>query len=156
MNKLFRDMLIGVILGEAHIGKTGLDKAFISFEQSKSKLEYFNYLYNLTKEEGLDEVRTYSRTDKRSNQNTESLYFRTQSLEILRPLADKFLDESGKKFIPTNIAELLTPRSLAFWIMDDGQQVKRGGVTLCTDSFRSNEVQILREALKINFNLDTS
>jgi hypothetical protein len=158
MNKLFREMLIGVILGDAHIGKTGLDKAFISFEQSKSKLEYFNLLYNLTKEEGLEleEIITYSRTDIRSNQNTESLYFRTQSLDILRPLADKFLDESGKKVIPTNIADLLTPRSLAFWIMDDGQQVKRGGVTLCTDSFKSNEIQILREALKTNFNLETS
>jgi hypothetical protein len=40
--------------------------------------------------------------------------------------------------------------------MDDGQQVKRGGVTLCTDSFKSNEIKILREALKNNFNMDTS
>lgn len=40
--------------------------------------------------------------------------------------------------------------------MDDGQQVKRGGVTLCTDSFNSNDIQILRNALKSNFNLDTS
>jgi hypothetical protein len=60
-----------------------------------------------------------------------------------------------KKFIPTNIAELLTPRSLAFWIKDDGQQVKIGGVTLCTDSFKTDEIKILRDALKANFNLDT-
>lgn|ERR1700753_251661 len=40
--------------------------------------------------------------------------------------------------------------------MDDGQQVKKGGVTLCTDSFKSEEVGILREALKTNFNLITS
>ena len=37
-----------------------------------------------------------------------------------------------------------------------GQQVKRGGVTLCTDSFSSDEVGILREALKLNFNLESS
>lgn len=105
MNKLFRDMLIGVILGDAHIGKTGLDKAFISFEQSKSKLEYLNYLHKLTKEEGLelDDIKTYSREDQRSSNTTESLYFRTKSLEILRPLADKFLDNSGNKIIPANI-----------------------------------------------------
>jgi hypothetical protein len=35
-------------------------------------------------------------------------------------------------------------------------QVKRGGVTLCTDSFSSEEVNLLREALKNNFNLNTS
>jgi hypothetical protein len=36
--------------------------------------------------------------------------------------------------------------------MDDVQQVKRGGVTLCTDSFYLEEVNILKEALKLNFN----
>ena len=76
--------------------------------------------------------------------NNSSLYFRTQSLESLKPLADMFLDSSNKKIIPTNIADHLSPRSLAFWIMDDGQQVKRGGVTLCTDSFNTNEVSLLR------------
>jgi len=160
MNKTLKDMLIGVILGDAHIGKTGLDKAFISFEQSKNKINYLNYLQTLTKEGGLplldDSLKEYSREDSRYNSLTNSLYFRTQSLEVLRPLADKFLDESGKKIIPTNIAELLTPRSLAFWIMDDGQQVKRGGVTLCTDNFKTDEINILREALKTKFNLDTS
>ena len=40
--------------------------------------------------------------------------------------------------------------------MDDVQRVKRGGVTLCTYSFNSEEVGILREALRTNFNLITS
>jgi hypothetical protein len=35
-------------------------------------------------------------------------------------------------------------------------QVKRGGVTLCTDSFSSDEVKLLREALKQNFNIDST
>ena len=41
MNKALKDMLIGVILGDAHLGRTGLDKAFISFEQSKKKFTNF-------------------------------------------------------------------------------------------------------------------
>lgn len=42
--------------------------------------------------------------------------------------------------------------------MDDGQQVKKGGVTLCTDSFNSEEINLLvwRKALDTNFNLITS
>lgn len=76
-------------------------------------------------------------SDSRYNTKNTSLYFRTESLEELKPLADLFLDESGKKRIIPSISEHLTDRSLAFWIMDDGQQVKRGGVTLCTDSFNS-------------------
>jgi len=153
-------MLVGVILGDAHIKRTGLDKAFISFEQSNKKIEYIKYLQSLTKEGGLplmdENIKEYLRNDTRYNTTNKSLYFRTQSLEELKPIADVFLNDSGNKVIPTNIADYLTPRSLAFWIMDDGQQVKRGGVTLCTDSFKSNEIQILREALKNKFNLDTS
>ena len=57
---------------------------------------------------------------------------------------------------PGNIANELTPRSLALGIRDDGQQVKRGGETLCTDSFDLEEVKILQEALKTNFNLETN
>ena len=40
--------------------------------------------------------------------------------------------------------------------MDDGQQVINGGVTLCTDSFKPEEIMILREALETNFNVITS
>ena len=58
--------------------------------------------------------------------------------------------------VSSNISEHFTERGLAHWIMDDGQRVKRGGVTLCTDSFNSEEVGILRDALKTNFNLITS
>ena len=80
-------------------------------------------------------VREYSREDQRYGITNRSGYFRTKSIEELKPIAELFLDDSGNKIIPSNIAEHLTPRSLAFWIMVDGQQVKRGGVTLCTDSF---------------------
>ncbi len=40
--------------------------------------------------------------------------------------------------------------------MDDGQQVKTGGVTLCTDSYKPEEIGFLRRALEINFNMITS
>ena len=61
-----------------------------------------------------------------------------------------------KKIIPLNIADYLTPRGLAFWIMDDGQRVNRGGVTLCSDSFSTEEIIILKDALSKNFNLETT
>jgi hypothetical protein len=124
------------------------------------KTDYINYLHNLTKEGGLplmdDTLKEYLRSDIRYQSTNKSLYFRTQSIEELKPLADLFLDANDKKIIPNNIGDYLTPRSLAFWIMDDGQRVKRGGVTLCTDSYNNDEIGILRQALKANFNLETS
>ena len=49
--------------------------------------------------------------------------------------------------------ELLTPRAIAFWIIDDGQYTKRGGVTLCTDNFTFYEVLNLIFILEMKFNL---
>lgn len=126
MKKTIRDMLIGSILGDAHIGRTGNNRAFLSFEQSIKKNDYLNHLYNIINSENLamDEPKTYSRNDDRHNTVNQSLYFRTKSLEEFRPLADMFLDNNDKKIIPSTISEYLTHRTLAFWIMDDGQQVK--------------------------------
>jgi hypothetical protein len=158
MNKLLKDMLVGTILGDSHIAKVGTNKAFITFEQSIKKSDYLNYLHETVKKEGLivGSIKKYSRSDLRYNKINESLYFKSENTEALRTLADSFLTEDNKKIIPANIGDLLTPRGLAFWIMDDGQQVKKGGVTLCTDSYSSEEIQILKDVLKANFNLDTS
>lgn len=118
MNKKVQDMLIGAILGDAHISRTGVNKAFISFEQSKKKSEYLNHLQTLTKEAGIplqdERVKEYSREDLRYNTTNKSLYFRTESIEELKPIAEMFLDKENKKIIPSNISDLLTPRGLAF------------------------------------------
>lgn len=160
MNKPIIEMLVGNLLGDASIKKTVSGKAYITFEQSIKKSDYLNHLYELVKSSGIplkkESPTVYSRDDDRFGTVNKSLYFRTEAVEELKPLADLFLDESGKKIIPRNISEYLTERGLAHWIMDDGQRVKRGGVTLCTDSFNSEEVSILRDALKINFNFNTS
>ena len=111
-------MLVGNLLGDASIGRTGLNKAFITFEQSEKKSEYINYLFNLAKEQGLplmsETVKEYTRNDSRYSTKNTSLYFRTQSLEELTPLADLFLDESGKKRIHPKISDHLTDRGLAY------------------------------------------
>ena len=41
-NKHIKDFLVGTLLGDSHIGRTGLNKAFISFEQSSKKKGIFN------------------------------------------------------------------------------------------------------------------
>ena len=67
IKKSIKDMLIGTLLGDAHIGLSGFNKAFISFEQSKKKLAYLNYLYDILKkaEFNLKDPVTYSRIDPR-------------------------------------------------------------------------------------------
>lgn len=123
MTKSIKEILVEAILGDAHIGKTGLNRAFITFEQSAKKSEYLTHLHKLINEEqlALKEPKLYIRTDERYNTINQSLYFRTNSIEDLKPLADLFLDSNNKKIIPTNISDYLTYKGLAYWIMDDGQ-----------------------------------
>ena len=49
--------------------------------------------------------------------------------------------------------DYLSPQALAYWIIGDGQYVKRGGITLCTDNFTLTEVLILKNALESKFGL---
>ena len=67
-----------------------------------------------------------------------------------------------KKFIPTNIAELLTRLppgrgrpgavSLAFWIMDEGW-FTGSGLKLYTNAFSSSDLDLLIDALDKNFGI---
>lgn len=42
---------------------------------------------------------------------------------------------------------------MAFWLSDDGQYVKNGGVTLCTDNFSTSEVFLLKYLLEDKYQL---
>lgn len=157
MNKTIREIFIGMLLGDGHIRRSGPNNAYIAFEQSKKKKEYFDYVKDILEKEGmsLSDNQTYARIDPRYSK-TESIRFSTKATPDLKPLADMFLDGEGKKKIPSNIRVDLTPRALAQWISDDGQQVKSGGVTLCTDCYKPEEISILRKVLQENFGLITS
>ena len=67
------------------------------------------------------------------------MYFKSHNLEYLNLLADMFI-LNGTKIVPLNIKDLLTPVSLAHLISGDGQLVKKGGITLCTDNYTIEEV----------------
>ena len=115
MNKTMREIFVGMLLGDGHIRKSGLNKAYITFEQSSKKTDYLNYVKDILQKEGLNlsDSKTYSRFDSRYNKVNESIHFTTGAMEELKPLADMFLDEEGNKKIPSNIGEYLTHKSLA-------------------------------------------
>jgi hypothetical protein len=120
MNQTIKEILIGIILGDGSIRRSGKNTAFVSFEQSTKKTEYFNYLYDNLKKEGegliLSEPRIRSSYDPRYDTTNGAIRFSIKATEKLKPLADIFLNEVGKKIIPSYeiMYELLTPRALAF------------------------------------------
>ena len=71
----------------------------------------------------------------------------------MKQLYDLFYP-NGQKVVPANIAELLTPLSLAYWICDDGSFKKsERAVILCTEGFSLKEVQLLVSVLTHKFGI---
>lgn len=60
------------------------------------------------------------------------------------------------KVLPPNIEDLLNPRVLSYWFMDDGSAQKgTKRFHFATDGFTKVEVQQLIEILNKNYNLDS-
>jgi LAGLIDADG DNA endonuclease family len=85
--------------------------------------------------------------DKRTGKVYSRIRFNTYSLPCFNVFHDLFYRE-GLKIVPLNIAELLTPLGLAYWIADDGSWDKsKRHVVLCTNSFTLAEVNLLISVL---------
>ena len=91
--------------------------------------------------------------------------FQTISHSDFRELAEIFvLDSFGnqcKKHVkPDLIENFLTPRGLAYWIMDDGgrssynKDFQRKGFALNTHGFSKSEVEMLRQGLENRYGLN--
>ena len=64
-----------------------------------------------------------------------------------------FYNDEGVKIIAKNLYSLLTARSLAYWLMDDGYKSSKG-FYFCTESYSLDENPKLAQILKNKFNLD--
>jgi hypothetical protein len=61
------------------------------------------------------------------------------------------------KVVPCNIADLLTPIALAYWLAGDGSYVKaKGIIQISTYSFTPQEVDQLRSVLLDQFNIEST
>ncbi len=157
LNKIQKEILIGTILGDASLERpNSTHNTRLRFDQTfPTHAPYLMYLYskiyNLT---GSGPKIYIRKPDLRTNKIYSSIAFKTYSLPCLNYYYELFY-LNGTKIIPKNIAELLTPRSLAIWICDDGSKDSNNQTILHTRSYTFNEITILQEAIKFKFNLNT-
>jgi len=147
-------ILVGTLLGDACLQKTGEKNARLRLEQGEKQKEYlfwktkqFPKLFN--KAPGYIE-RTHPKTKK------TYAYWRAQSHSspVLGSWHTLFYKD-GAKYFPKDLAELLTlPLSLAVWYMDDGYySLKERHSFIYLGRVSRSEAEIAKEAIKINFNL---
>ena len=147
----FKNILIGSLLGDANLNKRG-NNFRVLFKHSENQLSLLKW----------KRIESDSITGMRINHFKQVVkgkeYGFCQFVTLTHPTFSdlrKIFYRNKTKIVPGNISELLvSPLSLAVWIMDDG--AKEGvGLTLQTHSFSTNGVERLRKSLKLNFDLQT-
>jgi len=154
MSDYHRSVFIGILLGDAHIRKIGLEKnnARISFKQSMSNFPYCWYVFT----ELFSYCSSFPRLEwtKIGTKKYCLIIFGTRNYPCLNELYDMFIDK-GKKRVPVDIYNELTPIALAHWIMCDGGFLHKG-LILCTDSFDIKDVINLMNVLLIKYNISST
>ena len=132
-----KDVLIGILLGDAHIVKrssTG-NSRLVYAQTAIAHKAYFEYVYSF--------FNTFC-----------AISFTTMQLPCFNVFRKLFY-LSNVKTVPINIYELLTPKGLAFLIMDDAS--KHGtGLHINVYAFSYSDVDKLMFALQDKFNLKCS
>ena len=105
---------------------------------------FYDYFSSLSKFSSL--------LDKRINKVYYSVTANTRQFPIFNYYHSLFYNSEGKKIVPSNIGDLLSPRGLAYRLIDDGY-CDRYTIYLCTDSFTIEEVELLIKVLYSNFGL---
>ena len=155
-----REVLVGILLGDANLQTESNGRTYrLRVTQAEQNKDYLFALYELFKPLVNTPPKLYVyRPDKRTNNSSRRWTFATTQHGCFRFYGKQFYVD-GKKRVPPIIDKWLTPRSLAYWYMDDGAQKWRGrslGVRLCTDGFGSNEVRKLATILSTKYELKTS
>lgn len=150
-------ILIGLLLGDGWLirnkSKSGtLNNTRFCFSQSVVNTEYFMFVYEIFKPYCQGEYYQFNKFSKLTGPFS-GYQFNTLVFPCLNIYHDLFYKQ-GKKRVPLNIIDYLTPIGLAFWISDDGTYNKRDNIlTLCTDSYTESEVELLMEVLAKKFGL---
>ena len=154
MNKQQKAVLIGMILGDAFLQKTGKQNARIRLEHSEKQKDYLIWKANFFPEyfqgkpsflKRLNPIyqRVYNYVRWQSNSSPEIGKFQ------------KIFYINGGKIIPKELEKLLIDRlSLAVWFMDDGYFYHRDKMAYIYLAKHSKpEMEVLLKTLKDNFNL---
>lgn len=161
------DIIFGGLLGDLNLqtftkGKTWRLRVMTSFKF----LQYIQHLEQLFLPWIKSGVKHTIKRNKVTKRNYKLCSFNTLVIPSLVEFGSFYynlIPSEGKKYLihqkiipPKNILmKRLTPRAIAYWLMDDGAFYSKT-VLFCTNSFQKEEVNILREVLYEKYNIETT
>ena len=148
-------ILIGSLLGDGYGEKHG-NGTRICFQQEHINNKYLLWFHNYLSELGYCN-NILPKLTTRLGKNGKLRYisrFKTYTFTSFNWIHDIFYKE-GKKIIPINITDYLSPLALAIWIQDDGGKLS-SGLKLATNCFSYDEVTFLAQILRDKYKLKIS
>ena len=148
LSRFQKQVLIGYLLGDGHLETWKNSKiARLKVEQSLKQNSFVNWLFEI--------FGSFVNTLPKAKVN--KIYFNTLGSNQFYEFRTLFY-LNGKKIVPENIEQLLTPISLAVWFMGDGSIKSKecNGRIINTHGFTKHEVENLCRILNEKFTLKTS
>lgn len=152
-----RQVLHGTLLGDACLEWSAKSRnPRIKFEQSGQHRDYLFHLHDLFREFASGEPKQRVR-ECSTGVDCTSYGFQTVSHSCFRFFAQQYFVD-GRKSVPKLIHRWITPRSFAYWFMDDGscKSKESKGVLLNTQGFLPVDVERLAKAVTEKLELVTS
>ncbi|OGZ10694.1 MAG: hypothetical protein A3D65_05590 [Candidatus Lloydbacteria bacterium RIFCSPHIGHO2_02_FULL_50_13] len=151
------DVLIGSLLGDARLecrslGIRDAKTARFRVHHGEKQAEYVQWKYDMLKNFVSAPPRAITRLDRKRNIFETSWYFHTKSTKKLGMLHDWFYTNNGVKQLPQQLEEVLSPRMLAVWYMDDGSYTG-ASCTLNTHALRNDEQHRVMEMFMDSFGI---
>ncbi|OIO51059.1 MAG: hypothetical protein COX12_00690 [Candidatus Brennerbacteria bacterium CG23_combo_of_CG06-09_8_20_14_all_44_41] len=149
-------ILIGTILGDAYLQKTGKRNARLCLEHENKQKEYLLWKVSAFKNLFQGKPVFVKRVHPKTKKMYEYWRFQSNSTPELGKMQRLFY-KNGKKIIPSNFQELFKePLSLAVWFMDDGYYYPRdNNAYLYLGKLSLDETKIVQDTLINNLRLKT-
>ncbi len=153
------DVIIGSLLGDARlecrsIGLRHPITARFRVHHGEQQKDYVFWKYEILKNLISKEPRKITWNNSKRNIHENSWYFHTRSFEEFGIIYNHFY-KNGTKILPKDIFNLITPRTLALWFMDDGSN-NQNSFTLNIHSFSKKEQRQITSFLKNSYNVNAT
>ena len=157
LNKEQKSALIGMILGDGYLQKTGEKNSRLRLEHSLKQKEYLLWKVNLLPELFQGKPKILDRIHPITKKTYNYIRHQSNSSPELGKLQKLFYPE-GKKKIPENLSGLMrSDISLAIWYLDDGYYYQRdNSMYLYLGKVSKQEAEIANKTISEKFGIQNS
>ena len=155
LSKKQKSILFGIILGDGYLQKTGKKNARLRLEHGRNQKEYLLWKVEKLGRFFQGKPKYLERIHPISRRKYSYWRHQSQSTPYLGKLRNIFYPD-GKKKIPEDLEEYLTPVTLAVWYMDDGYYYLRDRCSyLYLGNVNQKEAETVAQTLLEKFDITT-